>query len=621
MVQRILGLVAALMMFLSAECAAAEALPQSILVLNESAMVGPFYQGAYAALRSRVSTNSSHPISIFIEQLEFERFGGEDYEKALKTYLRSKYSGKSVGVIVALGFAALDFVLRLRQESWSWVPVVFVMVDDDALKQLHIPPNVTGRTARVKFRDSLAAARTVAPNLQRIAIVGDSWTTQTAYRHFKDEIPVDASDLQIIDLVDLPMRDLKKRVAVLPGNTAIIYTSIFSDGEGTSYPPVDALGYVAEVANRPIIVAAETFLGHGGVGGYVLTPTAVGKEAADLALRILDGERASDIPIAEGDVVRPMFDWRELQRWGISESRLPEGSEIRFRNPKAWQQYRAQIVATAAVLLVQSALIVWLVYEHRRRRTAEVMARNTMSELANMNRMATAGELAASIAHEIHQPLAGIAMGTGLALRFLNAKSPDLEKAKATLERMIGAVRHASDIVNSVRAMFKKDTGAKGPVDMNTIILMVLDLTRFEVQKHGIDVRTQLSPMLPSVGGDAVQLQQVILNLVMNAIEAMQSASHRVLSVRSDYIEANGVHVSIGDTGPGIGPQSLDQLFKPLFTTKATGMGMGLAICRSIIEAHHGRIWASPGPDKGAIFEFVVPGIEEKARAAAAAIG
>jgi len=359
-------------------------LPPSILVLNESAMVGPFYRNAYDALRATLTANSSQPVSIYLEQLELERFGGDRYEQDLKTHFESKYVDKPIGVIVAVGFGALDFVLRLRAEMFTGVPVVFVMVDEAALQRLNIPPDVTGRTSAVKFQDFLNAARVVVPDLQRIAIVGDRWDKQTAYRHLQQEIPAPSAAFGIIDLVGLPMRELKRRVAVLPERTAIAYTSIFSDGEGTSYPPVDALRLVAEVASRPIVVAAETFVGAGAVGGYVLTPTAIGKEAADLALRILNGESASAIPIADGNFAKPMFDWRQMQRWGVSASSLPPASEIRFREPTVWEQYKAQILAITAAILGQAALIAWLLHERQYRHRAERTARETFSELAQM---------------------------------------------------------------------------------------------------------------------------------------------------------------------------------------------------------------------------------------------
>jgi signal transduction histidine kinase len=607
MIRRILCILVWLVAPLPAGAAGIASTPRSILILNESAMVGPFYTAAYDAFRSTVATKSPQPVSLYLEQLELERFGGDSYENAVKTYFRSKYEGKPVGVVVAFGFAALDFVLRIRKEMWSSVPVAFVMVDDEALRRLNIPPDVTGRTANVKFRDSLVAAKAVVPNLRRIAIVGDQWETQTFYRHFKNEIPADTEGLELIDLIGLPMRELRKRVAILPDRTAIIYTSIFSDGEGTSYPPIDALGLFAEVANRPIVVSAETFVGRGSIGGYVLTPSAAGDDAANLALRLLNGESPSLISIAEGDVVRPVFDWRQLQRWGVSEPQLPKGSEVRFREPTLWQQYRVQILAICTAILVQSIMILWLVYEHWRRRLAEALSRNSMAELAQMNRMATAGELSASIAHEVNQPLAGITTRASAALRWLAAETPDIEKARAALTQIVEAGHRAADVIMSIRAMFKKNTNEKTPTNINSLILTVLAIVRVEMQRKGVELRTQLDGDLPFINGDKVQLQQVLLNLVVNAADAMQPVQRRVLTVLSEKSKADMVRISINDTGIGVDPSNVDRIFKPLFTTKASGMGMGLSICRSIIESHGGRIWVSPGRDCGSTFAIELP--------------
>jgi signal transduction histidine kinase len=198
-------------------------------------------------------------------------------------------------------------------------------------------------------------------------------------------------------------------------------------------------------------------------------------------------------------------------------------------------------------------------------------------------------------------------MGAGAALRSLRDKTPDLDRVKGTLEQIESSSLRASKIVDSVRGMFKKDTRITGPVNVNAIISVVLDLARSELYEHDIEVRTKLSSPLPSVAGDAVQLQQVILNLVMNAIEAMHSATPRVLTVTSELSGPDAVHVSVGDTGTGIDPSSLHRIFQPMFTTKATGMGMGLVICRSIIESHHGRIWVAAGVERGSIFEFTIP--------------
>jgi signal transduction histidine kinase len=583
-------------------------LPRSILVLNESEMIGPFYRNAYDALRSTVTDNSSQPVSIYLEQLDLERFGSVQHEKSLKTHFESKYIDKPIGVIVALGFGALDFVLRLRTEMFAGVPVVFAMVDAVTLQHLNIPPDVTGLTSTVRFQDFLNTARIVVPDLQRIAIVGDRWEKQTAYRHLQEEIPVTSAALGIIDLVGLPMRELKKRVAVLPERTAIAYTSIFSDGEGTSYPPIDALRIFAGVANRPIVGAAETFVGAGAVGGYVLMPATIGKGAGDLALRILDGESVSAIPIADGNVVGPIFDWRQMQRWGVSASRLPAGSEIRFRDPTAWEQYKAQILLITAAILTQALLIAWLLHERQYRRRAETTARETFSELEQMNRIATAGELSAAITHEIKQPITGMVAMANAAVRWLSRENPDIDRARDAMNKVVAAGRHASDVITNVRGLFGKDTQEKTPCDVNKLIRTVLALVYIDLRKHSIESQVNLSGQLPPVLGNEIQLQQVILNLVMNAIESMVSAAEpRELSITSETKEHNTVHVSIADTGSGIDLANLSRIFKPMFTTKARGMGMGLAICKSIIESHNGRIWVSAGAPRGSIFHFELP--------------
>jgi signal transduction histidine kinase len=175
------------------------------------------------------------------------------------------------------------------------------------------------------------------------------------------------------------------------------------------------------------------------------------------------------------------------------------------------------------------------------------------------------------------------------------------------LEGIVAAGHRASGIITSVRAMFKKATPEKVPTDINQIILTVLSMLRGELQKHGVSLHTQLHEHLPTVQGDTVQLQQVILNLIMNGIEAMHPVRPRVLDVKTNPTKSGMVRVSIEDTGTGIDPSNLDRIFKSLFTTKSNGMGMGLFICHSIIEGHGGRIWVSPAANRGSIFQFELP--------------
>ena len=236
-----------------------------------------------------------------------------------------------------------------------------------------------------------------------------------------------------------------------------------------------------------------------------------------------------------------------------------------------------------------------------------------------MNRVATAGELSASIAHEIGQPVTGMVLQASAAQRWLAGEKPDVEKVRGALGEIVRAGQHAAEIIRSVHAMFRKDTEApKTAVNLNSLIGIVLAIVRVDLQAAQVRVETQLDENLPDVKGNAVQLEQVILNLVVNAVDAMRTVQPRVLTIRSRRSDGGTIEVSVTDTGIGIDPADRERVFQSLFTTKASGMGMGLSISRSIIEGHNGRVWATAGSARGSIFQFQLPAIRRRRKAPAA---
>ena len=585
---------------------------RSVLLLDQSSAGLPFNTALATAVRLTLSAESKVPISFYTEHLDANRFFGSDYEEGILSFFRKKYRDKTIDVVVVVGSAALDFIARRRAELWPNVPVVFTAIDEATIARVTLPPNLTGVTMQLTLQDMVRTANIVVPNLKRIAIVGDPLERQTFYRHFLDEVPTVATQYEIINLMNLPMGELKRRLGNLPDATAVIYTGIYYDSEGVSHVPAELVVQIAEWANRPVVINVASYLGKGAVGGYIVRPEPLGQGAAQFALRILNGENASDVPVTK--IPSPLiFEWPALQRWGISESRLPAGSEIMFRNPTVWEQYRGYILAFIAAILIQSALISWLLYEHWRRQRAEILARNTMSELTHVNRVATVGQLSASIAHEIRQPLAGILANAQAALRWL--EKANVEEVREGLNGIVSDGIRAGDIITHLRAMFKHDVQEKTPVDINKVVLSVLTLAQIDLQKNEIELQTQLDDLIPEILGNQVQLQQVILNLVMNAIEAMSSSQTRVLRIKTALSRTKKVHVSIEDTGMGIKQSDLARVFKPMFTTKERGMGMGLSICQSIIEGHDGRIWASPRANGGSIFQFELPMVASKDQA------
>jgi C4-dicarboxylate-specific signal transduction histidine kinase len=228
-------------------------------------------------------------------------------------------------------------------------------------------------------------------------------------------------------------------------------------------------------------------------------------------------------------------------------------------------------------------------------------------------RLLTGDVVSASIAHEIRQPLTAMTTSADAGRRWLRRDVPDLAEAIAAFEAISMNGRRASAVIEGIRAMFRKDTAARASIDMNDLVSEALALVRGELREHRVYVRTEASRRLPRVNGDRVQLQQVLVNLIANAIDSMASMEGlRELCVKSAVHEAGGAVISIADTGRGVDPEAVDQIFSPLFTTKAHGMGMGLSICRSIIEAHDGRLWVTANQPHGAVFHFQVPASSEQ---------
>ena len=251
------------------------------------------------------------------------------------------------------------------------------------------------------------------------------------------------------------------------------------------------------------------------------------------------------------------------------------------------------------------------------RRRAEGALRNAhemQMQLAHANRVATIGHLTASIAHEVTQPIAATLINAQTALDWLGRRTPDLDEAQQALARIVRDANRAADVVGRIRDLFKKAPQRNDSVDMNEAIREVIELTRSEAMKNAVSVHTELTDGVSPIEGDRVQLQQVVLNLIVNAIQAMSAVADgaRDLLITTSPAEPHGVVVAVKDSGPGLAPDSLERIFNPFYSTKPDGMGMGLAICRSIVEAHGGRLWVEANEPRGAAFYFTLPMAKQK---------
>jgi len=314
------------------------------------------------------------------------------------------------------------------------------------------------------------------------------------------------------------------------------------------------------------------------------------------------------------DAIAKIFHPEDLKKLEVLRERSLSASasfemEARIRGKDG--QYRWFLIRDNPVRDDQGRVLRW--YGTRTdiedRKRSEEALRQAQADLAHVTRITTMGELASSIAHEVNQPISGVVLNANTCLRWLDGDSPNLNEAREAARRIVRDGKRASEMINAIRALVRKTVTAKGRLDMNETVREVLDLAQNEVLKNHVTLRTEFADNLSPVLGDRVQLQQVVLNLIMNGIEAMSTVGERrrELIIRTQDDEADQVRVTVQDTGIGLDPQSMERIFDAFYTTKSGGMGMGLSISRSIVDNHGGRLWAVPNDGPGTAFHFTVP--------------
>jgi PAS domain S-box-containing protein len=352
----------------------------------------------------------------------------------------------------------------------------------------------------------------------------------------------------------------------------------------------------------------------------------VGIIISDLESRMIEANDAflQMVGYAREDLVSGRLHWTDLtpSEWhGQTLRALAELNRSGSFQPYEKEYFRKD--GTRVPVLVGGAAFgdppnqaVAFVVDLSERKQAEAVARESdqrhremQMELAHANRLAIMGQLTASIAHEVTQPIAATMTNAHAALRWLGGQTPDVGEVRQALGRIVKDGERAGEVVGRIRDLIKKVPPRKDRLQINETIREVLDLAHSEAAKNSIALQTELADDLPPVQGDRVELQQVLLNLIINAVEALASVSDgpREVLISSEKSEADSVLVAVRDSGPGLAPASLDRLFEAFYTTKSSGLGLGLSICRSIIEAHGGRLWASANAPRGAVFQFAVP--------------
>ena len=541
--------------------------------------------------------------------LDMARYAQPDMEEPFVEFLLKRLGKWDPDLVVPVGSPAGRFVAKYRNRLFPHTPVIYTGMD---LRTL--PPGAFDNATFVGESFNLAGLvediLQLAPDTTNIAVVlGASpleryWTVEfrRAFEPFTNRV-------SFTWLNDLTFDQMLERVAKLPPRSFILIALLLRDASGVTHNQDDALQRLHAVANAPINGMYQHQLGLGIVGGRLYHAEVQGAESARIAIRILRGEPAVSFPPMIVPAQAPRYDWRELQRWNISADRLPPGSEISFRQPTVWERYRWWIVGALVVFAAQAAMIGGLLLQRTRRHRAEAELQRNREELAHVMRVSTVGELTTSVAHELSQPLGAILSNADAAEMFLTADPPALDEVRDILADIRKDDQRASEVIRRMRSLLRKQEVAPKSIEINEAVEEVLKLLSTGASVRKVAMKFERTAGLPRVWCDPVHFQQVVLNLVLNGMEAMAGLPEekRQVVVRTGPANNGTVKIAVADSGPGIPVDSLPKLFEPFFTTKKEGMGMGLSIARTIVEAHHGQIWAENNSEVGATFYFTVP--------------
>ena len=727
------------LIFTSAAHAAEAGPAKRVLLISTGSRFSPGFALVDQTVLEALGKIESGTVEVYPENLDILRFPSERFARIFSEYLTEKYAEQPPDLVILVYVGNLGIAGKFLQQLFPRTPVIVAGFTEEEISRDHFDSLVSGIAQRVDPLATLELILRLQPETQRIVVIGGKAEVdrdvinrvKEAARSFVGRVDFDFWD-------NRSLAELRQAVSALPPQTAILFSRMFRDGAGQALISAQVGQWVAQWANVPVYVMSDTILGTGAVGGSVASVEAFGKRAGELARLILTGPTPTSLAFEVHTDSVPMFDWRALKRWGISESRLPPGGVVRFRPVSIWEHYGWYIAVALTIIAVQAVLILGLFIQRARRRRVEAELRESQEfmelsstagelglwvrdvergdlwanqrlrslfgfgehdvlrfddvlarihpddrtqvvslvqqaqendllfevdfrilsngterwvtakgrsvpealghgrrrmgaltditarkqaeseaqrhrdELAHAGRVSVMGQLASALAHELNQPLGAILRNAEAAELFVQANPPDLQEVRAILTDIRKDDQRAGEVIDRMRALLKRREFQWSELDLNALVEEVASLVRPDAERRRVKLGLDLAPTALPVRGDRVQLQQVLLNLLLNAMDATSNNTpeDRQVTVCTRNFDGQA-EVSLSDTGPGIAPENLEHLFEPFFTTKTNGMGLGLAISHNIIDAHRGHMGAENNPSGGATFRITLATREE----------
>ena len=582
--------------------------PWRVAILMGADPALPAMQQHDRALREGLRAAAPAGVTFFTDTIDTYRFDWREFSAEFLALQRRKYAGQQVDLVIGVGEPAIAATRAQRDALWPDVPIVFSGIDEATVDRSLLPPDAATVSWRLDIDGTLALVAALQPQARQLVVLGGSADFDVELTGRVASRARALGGWQTQAWTTLSLEEMLARLPALGPDTAVVYTTMTRDANGRTAFPAEALARLADASGAPIYALFASYAGHGAAAGSVIDFGRVGRRAAELGAAVLRGTPAGSADATPMTDSRCFADHPRLLRYGLSPQALPAGCEVRGAPRNLWTEYRGFVIAAGVVVAAQALTIGGLLVQRRRRRQAEADATQRGIELARAMRFAAMGELTASIAHEISQPLGAIlsnADAATLLVRRGDATPQALQEILADIRR---DDLRATEVIRRLRALLGKHEVEHVPMAMHPVLREVLALLEAEARQRGVVVETALDAADDALLGDPVQLQQVLMNLVINAMDAMEttpSGRRRLTVTTAD--DGDAIVLGVADRGAGVAPGDHEAVFRSFHTTKPRGMGLGLPIVRAIVDAHQGRVGLAAREGGGTIATVRLP--------------
>jgi signal transduction histidine kinase len=572
----------------------------------------PAYQNFLEGFRTAFSEEPDENYNLLIEYLDIGRLSDDKYAKYIVELYNDKYKDVDIDLLITVSPGVNQVLMKYGFEALKKSKIISIEFDSLASDQgLLASENITKVIMKLRFAETIQKACNLFPLCKNIFVISGCAPTD---KYFASLVRAGSESIKrkynLTFISDLSLDSTLKFVAKIPENSIVIVPTFLSDKNGIQFSTPEIIGLLSTNCSSPIFPVFDSFIKReGGVGGYIFSFNSLGKETSRIAKEILNGIPMEKIAFNYAGLYQNIFDWRVLKKWGLLKSKvLPSDSLYFYKEADFFSDYKWYILAGLLFLVLETMLIVYLYKLNVRQKAIvrqKIEAENLYRIIVREERLMMMVELTASLSHELSQPLTAILYNAQACIRFLKLENSEPEQIEEILQRIIKDDKRAGNLISSVRSLMKLEIRDKELVNLDSVMQDSLLIFRSEALHKNIRILDHFPDRSVFVSGDKIQLEQVILNFLYNAGHAIENSGNepRIIEIFQN-IDKGSVIVSVRDSGSGIKEEVKDTLFKPFVTSRESGFGIGLAVCRSIIENHNGEIWAENVPEGGAEFSF-----------------